>query len=307
MANPSAGTDEQTIKLLNQAREGKACKFAMIVKGDAVLRLMVFRKGAYETQIQAARDEGHDGDSYWGVVSGSGADLTFYLSPSDGFDSPPVEAMILKAFLIEKAQLEVNPTFAFVAELPAVIETQDEEADVVVSTGASEIVSDEPAPAADPVPAPEPVPEPIPAPAIEPEPAPAPEPEATAPPSPPPPTPEEPEPAPEPKPEKPAEDDEQARAAKREAQQKFIADAYRDLPTPLKFTMLDIATGKCAKITPENRNTFEAMEMYQNLISECAEWLRSEDAREHRDQVKTVEAMLDAAKAELLAIKAAIA
>ncbi|MCH7603536.1 MAG: hypothetical protein IIB54_12280 [Planctomycetes bacterium] len=280
MANPSAGTDEHTIKLLSQARQGKACKFVMIVKGDTILRLRVFCQGEYEAQIQAAKDEGHDGDSYWGVVSGSGADLTFYLSPADGFDSPPVEAMIFKAFLLEEAQLEVNPTFAFVAELPAVTETQDEVAAVVVPVDEPEIISetvDEPVPAADPSPVPEPAPTPAPA------------------------------PEPEPEPEKTAEDDEQTRAAKREAQRKFIADSYRNLPTPLKFTFVDIAAGKCAKITPENRDTTDAMQSYRNLMSECADWIRSDDALEHRDQVTTIKAILDAAKAEYLAIKAAIA
>ena len=87
---------------------------------------------------------------------------------------------------------------------------------------------------------------------------------------------------------------------------KFIADSYRNLPTPLKFTLVDIAAGKCAKITPEGRDTTEAMQMYRNLMSECADWIRSDDAREHRDQVTTIKALLDAAKAEFLAIQAAI-
>ena len=308
MASPSAGIDEHTINLLSQAREGKACKFAMIVKGDAILRLIVFRTGAYETQVQAAKEEGHDGDSCWGVVSGSGADLTFSLSPSDGFDSPPVAAMIFKTFLLAEAQLDVNPSFAFLTELPAVTETQDEETTEAAPTGASEPASEtvqESAPVADPDPAPEPTPEPIP----EPIPEPTPEPEAATPP-PPLPTPEEPKPDPEPtpapEPEKAPEDDEQTRAAERDTRLKFIADSYRNLPTPLKFTLVDIATGKCIKVTAEGRDTPEAMQSYRNLMSECADWIRSDEAQEHRDQIATIKAILEAAKAEFLAIQAAI-
>ncbi len=285
MASPPAGIDEQTINLLSQAREGKACKFAMIVTGDAILRLIVFRDGAYETQIQAAKEEGHDGDSCWGVVSGSGTDLTFSLSPGDGFNSPPIEAMIFKTFLLEKAQLEVNPSFAFVAELPEVSETQVVETAEVVPTEASE-----PAPesAQESAPPSEPAPESPPAPAPEPAPEPASE------------------PAPEPEPEKAAEDGEQARAAERDTRLKFIADSYRNLPTPLKFTLVDIAAGKCIKVTAKGRDTPEAMQSYRNLMSECADWIRSDEALEHRDQVATIKAILDAAKAEFLAIQAAI-
>ena len=98
----------------------------------------------------------------------------------------------------------------------------------------------------------------------------------------------------------------EARAAERDTRLKFIADSYRNLPTPLKFTLVDIAAGKCIKVTAKGRDTPEAMQSYRNLMSECADWIRSDDALEHRDQVTTIKAILYAAKAEFLAIQAAI-
>ena len=65
MAKQLPGTDELTNKNLEQAKKGKSFKFAFIYKGANVLKLAVFKKGAYQTQINAAKKEGHKGKGCW--------------------------------------------------------------------------------------------------------------------------------------------------------------------------------------------------------------------------------------------------
>ena len=374
--------DADTIRLLGQAKKGKARKFAMISRGVNIKRLIVFRKGAFKTQCQAIKKEGHKGEPSWGVVSGDGQDLTFYLSMEDGFDAPPMRDQLLKKFVVEEAQLKVNAAFKIVAELPAVSETDDDDAGeatpaetepdptafmarlkslkpdiekVKAQNGAAsekiqkfvdaaadfgrdkefdkglrvldevekllkEALAAPPAakpapPAAKPKAPAQPKAAPA-APAAQPA-APPPKPAAPAAPEvkvqpkpvpSPPPAQAKSAPAPEakPAPAAPAAPTE-ASPAERDARQKVIADAYRDLPEPVKFTTLDAAAGKAAKVTPDRRDTIEALEAYEGLVGEAQQWLRSEDASEHRDAATAVEKLRDAAIAERDAARAAIA
>lgn len=82
---------------------------------------------------------------------------------------------------------------------------------------------------------------------------------------------------------------------------------YRNLPQPLKFTMLDIAIGKCAKIAAANRDTADALTMYKTLMNECMNWLQSDEAQDNRNEAKTVMTIREAAKAEYAIIQTAIA
>lgn len=407
MAKQLPGTDEQTVKVLSEAKKGKARKFAIIYKGASVLKLIAFKKGAFKAKINAAKKEGHKGKGCWGVVNGEGPALTFYLSTEDGFDRPPIKEMVLKKFLFEEAQLKLKVTFKIVANLPTVADSDDEdeeqeeqeEQEAAAPATEAETDSDDQEDQDDQsdqedvaVAEPDPtefkqrlvavmpdlkkalaagspltgdlkkyadaaqklakakqfdkgievldkleglIEKALVAPAVS---AAAQEVEAA------PPdqdqedqddeaaSPDEQEkeqeveakasdqeqeeqepasvaapPTPATKATEPAERDEQEIAAERDARQKDIADAYRDLPDPLKFTTLDAAAGKCAKIVSENRNTVEALDAYQDLITECVQWTRSDDAKEHKDAVATVEAMRDNATAERDATKEAIA
>ena len=102
MASPSAGTDEQTIKVLSEAKKGKSRKFAFIYKGASVLKLIAFKRGAFQAKINGAKKEGFKGKGCWGIVSGEGPALTFYLSMEDGFDRAPVKELVLQKFLFEE-------------------------------------------------------------------------------------------------------------------------------------------------------------------------------------------------------------
>jgi len=378
--------DDDTIKILEQAKKGKPRKFAMISRGVNIRRLIAFRKGAFKTQCQAIKKEGHKGEPSWGVVSGDGKEMTFYLSIEDGFDTPPLRDQLLKKFVVEEAKIKVDAKFMIVPELPAVSESDDDDAvaedspptaaqdepdptafmarlkalkpdieKVKAQNGASsekiqkfldaaanfgrdkefekglrildeveklikEALAAPPAtPAAPAKPAPptakpaKPAPPSAAKPAAPAQPKPAPaapvaKPAAAPPPPAAKPVPEvkvEPKPAP-PAPAAPAAPAEVS-PAERDARQKVIADAYRDLPDPVKFTTLDAAAGKAAKITPDQRDMMDGLEAYEGLISEAQQWLRSEDACEHKDAAGTVEKMRDAAIAERDAAKAAIA
>jgi hypothetical protein len=117
--------DADTKKYLDEVKKGKPRKFAMIMKGEKILSLIVYKKGTVEKYKKQAKEEGK-GQFYFGVVDGKGQDISFKLSVADGFDEPPGKDVKLKAFLAEEAGMKFKPAYQIVAELPGVDESDDE-------------------------------------------------------------------------------------------------------------------------------------------------------------------------------------
>lgn len=73
-----------------------------------------------------AKTAGFKGDAYFGVITGSGANLVFNLARADGHKEAPVQDPALKKFLDEKADWKGMPTFAIVETLPAIPFDEDD-------------------------------------------------------------------------------------------------------------------------------------------------------------------------------------
>ncbi|MGL4514784.1 MAG: hypothetical protein ACRCT8_16975 [Lacipirellulaceae bacterium] len=112
-----AAVSEDTAALLDEVKKGKPRRYLMICKGPSVVYLAVFKKGNPETLLTAAKKQGFRGESYVGVVDGSGQNLSFKLSIADGHEKPPVKDLALKAFLADSAGCKAKPAIEIVPSL----------------------------------------------------------------------------------------------------------------------------------------------------------------------------------------------
>lgn len=113
-------TPETIAMLEDQVKKGKARKFFLIHKGASIKTLEVFKKGAFGPKIAAAKKSGFKGDVVYGVVSGGGVNLYFYLAATpevaaamkvDGWtDAPPTKTTKLREFLAD-AGLKFKPSY----------------------------------------------------------------------------------------------------------------------------------------------------------------------------------------------------
>lgn len=115
-----AMTPETIAMIEDQVKKGKARKFFLIHKGASIKTLEVFKKGTFGTKIAAAKKSGFKGDVVYGVVSGAGVNLYFYLAATpevaalmkvDGWnEEPPTKATKLREFLAD-AGLKFKPSY----------------------------------------------------------------------------------------------------------------------------------------------------------------------------------------------------
>ena len=107
-------------KILNNVKQsGKPAKFVLLTKGSKVLNVVAYRVGGQDGKIKEAKEAGM-GDVACGVVDGKGAQLSFKLLRSDGFEAAPVTHTKLKDFLNEGTDLGLKPSIDIVDALPAV-------------------------------------------------------------------------------------------------------------------------------------------------------------------------------------------
>jgi cellobiose-specific phosphotransferase system component IIA len=134
-----AAIDEETIEMLDgQVKKGKARKFFLIYKGASIKTLVVFKKGPFGPKIMKAKKNGFKGDVAYGIVTGSGKNLSFQL-PANGEvaaamkvdsweDKPPAKTAKLREFLTANG-LKFKPTFEMVTEVGDALDP-DVEADI---------------------------------------------------------------------------------------------------------------------------------------------------------------------------------
>jgi hypothetical protein len=141
MAQPDdlPAIDEETIEMLEgQVKKGKARKFFLIYKGASIKTLVVFKKGPFGPKIMKAKKNGFKGEGAYGVVTGSGKNLSFQL-PANGEvaaamkvdsweEKPPAKTAKLREFLIANG-LKFKPTFEMVTDVGIALDP-DVESDI---------------------------------------------------------------------------------------------------------------------------------------------------------------------------------
>lgn len=108
-----------SVKILEQAKKGKPCKFVMVTKGVSVLSIVAYRKGNQDLRIKEAK-AGISGDVSCGVIDGAGPAICFKLLRADGHEKPPVTDINLKKFVNDGTDLDAKPSIQIVDMLPDV-------------------------------------------------------------------------------------------------------------------------------------------------------------------------------------------
>jgi hypothetical protein len=132
------GIDTETSEMLeNEVKKGKARKFILICKGATIKKLIVFKKGPYNTRLQKAKKDGFRGEAVCGIVTGSGENLRFQLagtkevagamSVDAPVDSEPTKTTKLKEFLADN-NLKRKPEYEIIRDVNA-LEKADEDDD----------------------------------------------------------------------------------------------------------------------------------------------------------------------------------
>src|SRR5262245_29322105 len=147
-------------------KKGKVRKFILICKGVQIKKLIVFKKGPYNTRIQQAKKDGFRGDAICGIVTGSGVNVTFQMpgnkevagamSVDQPVDGEPTKTTKLKEFLSEYT-LTRKPEYESVRDVAAVKKAEEDgeaAADSAAQAGAATSAPPaSPAPATAPAPA----------------------------------------------------------------------------------------------------------------------------------------------------------
>jgi hypothetical protein len=119
--------DGETMEMLeNEVKKGKSRKFILIYKGAQIKKLIVFKKGPYNTRLQKAKKDGFRGEAVCGIVTGSGVNLSFQLagnkdvadamSVDNAVDGEPTKTTKLKEFLAENS-LARKPAYEIVHDV----------------------------------------------------------------------------------------------------------------------------------------------------------------------------------------------
>lgn len=115
--------DEDSQKYLEEAKKGKARKFAMLCKGPQIVGLKIYKKGNEEKYKKELKKEA-TGQFYAGLITGKGQKLVFQL-PRDLYEKPPTKEITLKEFLSDEAEMKFKPTYELVATLGEQAEPAD--------------------------------------------------------------------------------------------------------------------------------------------------------------------------------------
>ena len=110
--------DADSKKFLDEVKKGKPRRFAMVMKGEKIVSLVVYKKGSLEKYKKQAKDEGK-GQFFHGVIDGKGQGIVFKLCREDGFEQAPGKDVKLKAYLKEVAGMQFKPTYEIVDVLPS--------------------------------------------------------------------------------------------------------------------------------------------------------------------------------------------
>lgn len=124
MAKAIPTLDEDSLKFLDQCKRGKPHKFVMICKGEAIVSLVIYKKGSLAKFKKQAKDEGR-GLFYHGVIDGKGAQLAFKLGRVDGYENEPTKQVKLKQFLNDASGGTFKPRFEIVDECVPVLDEDD--------------------------------------------------------------------------------------------------------------------------------------------------------------------------------------
>lgn len=137
--------DLDTMKYLEDVKRGKVRRFVMIMKGEKILTLIVFKKGSIEKYRKEAKEAQGSGQFYHGIIDGKGMNITFKLCTTDGYTEPPGKDTRLKMFLSDETGIRFKPTYEIVTQLPEIPEIEDE-SDAVESEEATteEVVVSDP-------------------------------------------------------------------------------------------------------------------------------------------------------------------
>src|SRR5262245_14282237 len=146
-------------------KKGKVRKFILICKGSQIKKLIVFKKGPYNTRIQQAKKDGFRGDAICGIVTGSGVSVTFQMagnkevagamSVDQPVDGEPTKTSKLKEFLSEN-DLTRKPEYEIIRDVAAV-KKAEEDGEAAIA-GAAQAGAATSAPPASPVAASAPAP-----------------------------------------------------------------------------------------------------------------------------------------------------
>ena len=118
--------DADSMKYMEDVKRGKLRRFVMIMKGEKILTLIVYKKGSVEKYKKEAKEDKGAGQFYHGVIEGKGMNIVFNLCIQDGFTEVPGKDVKLKIFLSEETGIKFRPTYAIVAELPVIPDSEDE-------------------------------------------------------------------------------------------------------------------------------------------------------------------------------------
>jgi len=112
--------DDDSLAFLEQVRKGKSRNFVLSMKGNKVRSMLVKKKPIKDKDRKAARGEGYQ--PVYGVASGMGANVTFTLARSDGFDEKAADCKTekLKKFLNAQTGKVFKPAFELVETPPPI-------------------------------------------------------------------------------------------------------------------------------------------------------------------------------------------
>lgn len=103
--------DKESLKCLEEVKQGKSRKFAMICVGREIVSLYVFKIGDPKKYKELAKKEGKKGKFFHGVITNKGQKkLDFQLA--EGFSKAPGTDKKLKAYLKAESGIEFKPMFA---------------------------------------------------------------------------------------------------------------------------------------------------------------------------------------------------
>ena len=131
--------DNETKEMLEaEVKKGRPRKFFLVYKGAQIKTLGVFRKGQFGSRVMQAKKEGFVGDVAYGIVNGSGKDLTFYIPgakeiaeamKADGhLEKAPIKDVKFKEFL-KKEDLNFKPCFQIVTSISEIPQLDGQEED----------------------------------------------------------------------------------------------------------------------------------------------------------------------------------
>ena len=131
--------DDDSIKQLERLKKGKDQQFAMIAKGSTIKRLMIFKRGSAQSQIQSAKKEGYKGDAYFGIATNAGGTVLFQMARADGFERTPGKEVHLKKAILEATKMKLVINYHIIDQLPGA-EEESEDSDLDQRAAPADVV-----------------------------------------------------------------------------------------------------------------------------------------------------------------------